>query len=416
MFHLEWDHFCENMISSIKNFKEKEFSDVILACEGRQVQEQMKRMGNSEILENRNHPTSQVMSHKLVLAASSPLFYEMLVKHPHPQPLLFLKGVEYLDLEALLSFIYTGKVEMEQGRLESFLQLGQELQVKGLTKEQVMPQKLTLVSDIREDADMKSESVNKKQEKVKAVTWFPDNFQVRRPLRSPDHRKGSVCQEMFAMQGPKMQMGHQSTSSTHAGSNSSMVTSKNLDPSEGNPCPTIRTQGTLQQVLKDLSESKHRAEPAITAPTKTENGNCCLDSDVGHTSSLNASSLSDEEEVRFPELSCSKDFFKGDNGTVKSKSKTILVPKQCYPGNFPDFVEQSKDADKSKTTFRCKLCKKIKLHRSGLVQHIESAHFPGTFVHTCKFCDKTVQTKSALNSHLHSCKNRFFQINNNNRC
>ena len=50
MFHLEWDHFCENMISSIKNFKEKEFSDVILACEGRQVQEQMKRIGNSELL------------------------------------------------------------------------------------------------------------------------------------------------------------------------------------------------------------------------------------------------------------------------------------------------------------------------------------------------------------------------------
>ena len=44
MFHLEWDHFCENMISSIKNFKEKEFSDVILACEGRQVQEQWKEL------------------------------------------------------------------------------------------------------------------------------------------------------------------------------------------------------------------------------------------------------------------------------------------------------------------------------------------------------------------------------------
>ena len=86
------------------------------------------------------------MSHKLVLAASSPLLHEMLVKHLHPQPLLFLKGVEYLDLKALLSFIYSGEVELEQGRLDSFLQLGQELQVRGLTKEEAMPQRLTSIS------------------------------------------------------------------------------------------------------------------------------------------------------------------------------------------------------------------------------------------------------------------------------
>ena len=37
MFHLEWDRFRENLISSIENFKEKDFSDVVLACEDRQV-------------------------------------------------------------------------------------------------------------------------------------------------------------------------------------------------------------------------------------------------------------------------------------------------------------------------------------------------------------------------------------------
>ena len=199
------------------------------------------------------------MSHKLVLAASSPLLHEMLVKHPHPQPLLFLKGVEYLDLKALLSFIYSGEVELEQGRLDSFLQLGQELQVRGLTKEEAMPQRLTSISATSwEDSDM-SESLNKKQ-KVKAVTWFPDNFQVKRSPRLPEQQKDSDCQGMFAMQGPKMQMGHQSTSFTpalssskDAGSNSTMVTSKNnLEPSEENPCPSICTQGTLQQVLKGL--------------------------------------------------------------------------------------------------------------------------------------------------------------------
>jgi len=395
MYHLEWDHFRENLISSIENFKEKDFTDVILACEDRQV-----------------------MSHKLVLAASSPLFHEMLVKHPHPQPLLFLKGVEYSDLKALLSFVYSGEVELEQARLDSFLQLGQELQVKGLTKEETLPQTLTSISTIQEDSDIKW-SVSKKQ-KVKGITWFPENFKVNRSPRLPEHEIGSDCQEMFVMQGSKMQMGRQSTSSTStlsscedSGTYSSMVTSeKTLEPEE-NPCPNICTHGTLQQVLKGLSKSKQRPIQAGIPPrslAKIENGNFGLDS-VSSDGSLqpgNDQSLNDTK-VKFY---CSENLSEGENSNMQLKS--IHAPEQCYPGNFPDFVEESKDVDKNKSTFRCKLCKEKKLHRSGLLQHIESVHFPGTFVHSCKFCDKTVKTKSALNSHLHSCKNRFFQVNNNN--
>ena len=108
------------------------------------------------------------MSHKLVLGASSPLFHEMLVKHPHPQPLLFLRGVKYLDLKALMSFMYSGEVELEQGRLDSFLQVGQELQVKGLTKEEAMPQRLSSSSGLQDDTDIKW-SANEKH-KVKGIT------------------------------------------------------------------------------------------------------------------------------------------------------------------------------------------------------------------------------------------------------
>jgi len=391
MFHLEWDYFRKNLISSIENFKEKDFTDVILACEDRQV-----------------------MSHKLVLAASSPLFHEMLVKHPHPQPLLFLKGVEYSDLKALLSFVYSGEVELEQARLDSFLQLGQELQVKGLTKEETLPQILTSISTIREDSDIKW-SVSKKQ-KVKGITWFPENFKVNRSPRLPEHEIGSDCQEMFVMQGSKMQMGRQSTSSTStlsscedSGTYSSMVTSKETLELEGKSCPNICTQGTLQQVLEGLSKSKQRLVPDDTPSSSSSKADCA--SSDGSLQPQNVQSLNDEK-VSFPEFYCSENLSEGENSNMQFKSTP--APEQCYPGNFPDFVEESKDVDKNKSTFRCKLCKEKKLHRSGLLQHIESVHFPGTFVHSCKFCDKTVKTKSALNSHLHSCKNRFFQVNNNN--
>ena len=69
-----------------------------------------------------------------------------------------------------MSFMYSGEVELEQGRLDSFLQVGQELKVKGLTKEEAMPQRLSSSSGLLEDTDIKW-SANEKH-KVKGITWF----------------------------------------------------------------------------------------------------------------------------------------------------------------------------------------------------------------------------------------------------
>ena len=346
------------------------------------------------------------MAHKLILAASSPLFREMLVKHPHPQPLLFLKGVKYVDLKAILSFVYSGEVELEQGRLDNFLQVGQELQVKGLTKEEAMPQSLISSSAVEDDSDK-----NRKR-KEKDITWFPDNFRVNELMQSSELQNAPDGQEISDVPGGKMQMelNNNGSSSTFASCNNkgtdlTMVTlKKDQDSSQEIQCPTICTQGTLQQVLKTLSLRRQ------TLTSSTETGKCGLDieaSSVGCPRTMDASSLHDNE-VEFSESSYNEDFSEVENGNMQ------LETSHSYPGNFPDFLEESKKFD-NRTTFCCKLCKKTKVHRSALLQHIESAHFPGTFVHTCKFCAKVVTTKSALNNHLNSCKNRFFQVDNKNK-
>jgi len=111
MLALEWDKFGQNLLEVLKGPAIDSFCDVTLACE-----------------------EGQVKSHKLVLAASSPIFHDLLTKNPHPQPLIYLKGTSLQDLQALLSFAYCGMVELEEERLESFLKAAEELQVKGLTK------------------------------------------------------------------------------------------------------------------------------------------------------------------------------------------------------------------------------------------------------------------------------------------
>ena len=79
-----------------------------------------------------------VRAHRVILAASSDIFQSILSNTSSlgsSQPLLYLKGVRHSQLEALLTFVYDGEVELEEKHLEELMRAAKELQVKGLFKE-----------------------------------------------------------------------------------------------------------------------------------------------------------------------------------------------------------------------------------------------------------------------------------------
>ena len=113
-FCLRWNDFESNISCAFRELREdKDFFDVTLACEEEQMQ-----------------------AHKVILSACSPFFRAVLRKNPHSHPLLFLKGVKYKDMQAVLNFMYHGEVNVAQEDLNSFLSVAEELQVKGLTQGQ----------------------------------------------------------------------------------------------------------------------------------------------------------------------------------------------------------------------------------------------------------------------------------------
>ena len=113
-FCLRWNDFESNISCAFRELREdKDFFDVTLACEEEQMQ-----------------------AHKVILSACSPFFRAVLRKNPHSHPLLFLKGVKYKDMQAVLNFMYHGEVNVAQEDLNSFLSVAEELRVKGLTQGQ----------------------------------------------------------------------------------------------------------------------------------------------------------------------------------------------------------------------------------------------------------------------------------------
>ncbi len=75
-----------------------------------------------------------MQAHKVVLAVCSPFFRSVLQRNPHDRPLIYLKGVKFAELAAVLNFMYHGEVNVAQEELNSFLLIADELKVKGLSQ------------------------------------------------------------------------------------------------------------------------------------------------------------------------------------------------------------------------------------------------------------------------------------------
>ena len=140
---LKWNDFQENVNSAFGGLRGSgDFSDVTLACEDGQ----------------------QIEVHKLVLASSSPFFWELLKRNKHPHPLIYMRGVKFEDLLAIADFLYLGEANVLQDNLDTFLALAGELKLKGLT------------SNDRETVEngVKNPQKQRKVEKKPVLQTFPE--------------------------------------------------------------------------------------------------------------------------------------------------------------------------------------------------------------------------------------------------
>ena len=113
-FCLKWNDFEKNISCAFKDLRrDKQLFDVTLACGDDFIQ-----------------------AHKVILSACSTFFRNILARSSlhHTNLLLYLKGIRSQDMESVLEFMYQGEVSVSQDDLNMFLQVAEDLQVKGLTQ------------------------------------------------------------------------------------------------------------------------------------------------------------------------------------------------------------------------------------------------------------------------------------------
>ena len=109
-FNLSWDNFqshTNDLISDL--YSSSQFADVTLICDDQ----------------------TQFKAHRVVLSASSSVFRNIL-KSSDGSPFIYLRGIAKEEIEAIMQFIYLGEATFDQERMNEFLNVAKDLDLKDI--------------------------------------------------------------------------------------------------------------------------------------------------------------------------------------------------------------------------------------------------------------------------------------------
>ena len=110
-FSLKWNDYQSNWNNALNDLrKDTDLSDLTLITEDK----------------------VKFSAHKILLSSCSNLFKFILKGNVQANSLLYLNGVNSLNLGFILDYIYHGEVNIYQEQLDSFLECAQKLEIEGL--------------------------------------------------------------------------------------------------------------------------------------------------------------------------------------------------------------------------------------------------------------------------------------------
>jgi len=256
-FCLSWNDYESNLSVAFRDLREeKEFFDVTLACEDEQIE-----------------------AHKVILSSCSLFFQKILTKNKHSHPLLYLKGVKFCHLKSILDFMYQGRVNVEQEKLDSFLATAQELKVKGLThsgtqpplvdEKPTFPVEVSAGLDVSQEVFMSGDSATIQRNMGKEVNATePGHLKLYKPEvlveeqnigeESFDDYGGANDSSLVDMEGNQGLADLDSLIEEHM--------TKVKDHSQGKPMWTCNDCGKFSRLKNDISkhvESFHITHPGL---------------------------------------------------------------------------------------------------------------------------------------------------------
>ena len=145
-YSLLWHTYTDHLRDMMKNLMmNDDFADVTL------------------VSEDKKH----IKAHKIVLSACSPVFKDIVKLEQSSKPIIYMRGINFSELESIMQFIYLGEAAFYEERINEFLAVAKSLEIEELC-----------------NAESETKNDNNEPSPSDTVT-YPDNFEEQTMKSSP---------------------------------------------------------------------------------------------------------------------------------------------------------------------------------------------------------------------------------------
>ena len=109
-YTLTWNAYSDHLRDMMKEMLNDDFTDVTLVCEDRKY----------------------IKAHKNILSACSPVFKDIVKLEQSSKQIIYLRGINFSELESIMQFIYLGEATFYEERMNEFLAVAKSLEIKEL--------------------------------------------------------------------------------------------------------------------------------------------------------------------------------------------------------------------------------------------------------------------------------------------
>ena len=109
-----WHTYTDHLRDMLKEMMtSNDFADVTLVCDDKK----------------------EIKAHRNILSACSPVFKNMLkIDQQSNHPVIYLRGIQHLEMESILKFVYLGETSIHQDSLTEFIQTAKLLEIREFDK------------------------------------------------------------------------------------------------------------------------------------------------------------------------------------------------------------------------------------------------------------------------------------------
>ena len=168
-YNLTWQTYSDHLKSMMRELMtNEEYSDVTLVTEDKQ----------------------QINANIHILSACSPVFKDILKKEKNYRTIMYLKGIQYSEMESIMQFIYLGEATFHEEKMDKLLAVAKSLEITELCN----AESETKDEPEEEQSTTKQGTLN---EKLKDQTIESDLFSKRKIINVNSNYECESCQKRF---------------------------------------------------------------------------------------------------------------------------------------------------------------------------------------------------------------------------